>query len=98
MQPFPIELEPPEADRALETLAAGTDTDVMVGALYSSAVQQPQQPVLPYRAPRRTRRGLYDRPRPFRLELRIRRSLRSLDFKRVTTRYVEHRGQRLQRG
>lgn len=25
MQPFPSELEPPEADRALETIAAGTD-------------------------------------------------------------------------
>jgi hypothetical protein len=66
--------------------------------LYSSEVQQPQQPALPSRASERTHRDLYGHPRPFRLELRIRRSLRSLDFKRVTTRYVEHRGQRLRRG
>jgi hypothetical protein len=40
--------------------------------LYSSEVQQPVQP---FSAPRHTRRDLYDRPRPIRLELRIRRPL-----------------------
>jgi hypothetical protein len=41
--------------------------------LYSSEVQQPQQPALSSSASERTCRDLYDRPRPFRLELRIRR-------------------------
>lgn len=27
MQPFPSEMEPPEADRALETIEVGTDND-----------------------------------------------------------------------
>lgn len=44
MQPFSSELEPPEADRALENIAAGTDKDPPVIDRYLQPVSPAPQP------------------------------------------------------
>lgn len=51
MQPFPSELEPPEADRALENIAAGTDND-------SPVIDRYLQPVSPAPQPHQFERGI----------------------------------------
>lgn len=65
---------PPSSRSSSSRSVSATPTGIL---LYSSRIQQPQQPVPSRSVPAQPKRDLSDRPRPISVELRIRRSLTS---------------------